>query len=142
VDTRFSGEAFAWRHHLMEAGLNPELSRNGWAYLIPLAGAPQRFPVRDADIWLVSNIPALRSNPYRIDLRRGITFLDVHSLPNPQSNCPLLGMRALAAAGLKIEIDFPRQTVSVWVPASWRRQIWLTVRRVASGFATEPLLWG
>jgi hypothetical protein len=50
-------------------------------------------------------------------------------------------MRALAAAGLKMEIDFHRQTVSAWVPAPWHQQTWLAVRRVASGFATEPVRW-
>jgi hypothetical protein len=141
VDTRFTGEAYAWRHHLLEAGLNPDQLRIGRAYLTPLGGVPELYPLRDADLWLVSNIPALRTHPYRIDLERGIALRDVHSLPNPQSNCPLLGMRALAAAGLKMEIDFRRRTVSVWVPGPWHQQIWLTVRRVASGFATEPVRW-
>jgi hypothetical protein len=142
VDTRFTGEAYAWRHHLVEAGLNPDQMRTGLAYLTPLGGVPQEFPVRGANLWLVSNITALRSSPFCIELDHGIAFRDVPSLPNPQSNCPLLGMRAMVAAGLKLAIDFRRQTVSVWVPAAWYQQAWLTVRRVASGFAPEPVRWG
>jgi hypothetical protein len=141
VDTRFTWDAFAWRHHLVEAGLNPNQLRKSLVSLTPLGGAPQAFPVRSADLWLVSNIPALRSWPYRIALKSGIAFRDVGSLPNPQSNCPLLGMRALAAAGLRIEIDFRRQTVSAWVPAPGQQRIWLAVRRVASRFTTEPVRW-
>jgi hypothetical protein len=142
VDTRFTGYAYAWRHHLAEVGLNPEQFKTGKVFLTPLDGPPQLYPVRKANLWLISNIAALQKHPYQVALGQGIAFRDVGSLPNPDSNCPLLGMRALAAAGLKLEIDFRRQTVSVWVPAPWRQQAWLTARRLASGFATEPVRWG
>jgi hypothetical protein len=141
VDTRFTGEAFAWRHHLLEAGLDPDIRRAGPTLLTPLGGVPLEFPVRQADLWLVSNIPALRDTPYCIQLAKGIAFRNVPSLPNPESNCPLLGMRALERAGLKILMDFARGTVSVWVPAAWYRAAWLGVRRLISGWATMPAPW-
>jgi hypothetical protein len=142
LDTRFTGEAYAWRHHLVEAGLNPEVLRNGSTYLTPLGSAPQEFPLRGADLWLVSNIPALRSTPHRIELDDGVAFRDVQSLPNPESNCPLLGIRALEGAGLKVLVDFARRTVSVWVPGPWYRRLWLFLQRVPTGFSTTPAPWG
>lgn len=141
LDTRFTGEAYAWRPHLLEAGLNPDTRRGDRVSLTPLGGAPQSFPVRAADLWLVSNLPAWRDQPYRLQLARGIAFRDVGALPNPDSNCPLLGMRALESAGLKVLIDFAHQIVSVWVPGTWRSAAWLLMRRVASGWATEPIVW-
>src|SRR5437868_6429560 len=57
VDTRFTGEAYAWRHHLVAAGLNPDVMRNGSTYLVPVQGGPQEFPLRSATLWLASNIP-------------------------------------------------------------------------------------
>jgi hypothetical protein len=141
LDTRFTGEAYAWRQHLLEAGLNPNVERTGHASLIPLGGAPQSFPLRAADLWLVSNLPAWRGQPYQLELASGIAFRDVGALPNPDSNCPLLGMRALESAGLKVLIDFAGRTVSVWVPSTWRSKAWLLVRRLATGWATEPIAW-
>src|SRR5262249_31670230 len=44
LDTRFTDEAFAWRHHLIEAGLDPDGLRSGFTYLTPLGSAP-RCPV-------------------------------------------------------------------------------------------------
>src|SRR5262249_2118086 len=111
LDTRFTGEAYAWRHHLREAGLDPRPLRSGSAFLAPVGGPPLEFPVRSADLWLVSNIPSLRGIPYRIRLNRGVAFRNVPSLPNPESNCPLLGMRALERSGLHVGIDFGTQTV-------------------------------
>jgi hypothetical protein len=46
-------------------------------------------------------------------LGNGIAFRDLRSLPNPESNCPLLDMRALELSGLKVMMDFAGKTVSV-----------------------------
>ncbi len=125
----------------MEAGLNPDVHRNGSIFLTPLGGRPQEFPLRSADLWLVSNIPTLRDFPYRIELDDGIAFRNVQSLPNPESNCPLLGMHALESSGLKILTDFASETVSVWVPASWYQGAWLLMHRLPSGFSRLPEPW-
>ena len=74
------------------------------------------MPVRDADLWLVSNIPALQPTPYRITLHRGLPFHDVPTVPDPQFQRPLIGIRALRSARLRVEIDFDADTVSVWTP--------------------------
>ncbi len=80
--------------------------------------------------WPVNNIPIFRDTPYRIKLYSGIVFRDVQSLPNPESNCPLLGMRALEAAGLKILIDLPARRFPSECP-----------RCFASGFSLLPDPW-
>ena len=44
IDTRFTAEAFAWRSHLLEAGLNPNEDLNGVLPLTPLGGPSRAFP--------------------------------------------------------------------------------------------------
>lgn len=116
VDTGNRTEAFAWRHHLSTAGVNPDLRRLGSALTIRTVFGRQLVPVRDAELWLVSNIPALQSTPYRIPLHRGLPFRDVPQIPDPEFERPLLGMRALRTARLRVEIDFDADTISVWTP--------------------------
>jgi hypothetical protein len=141
IDTRFTGEAYAWRSHLLEAGLNPDERLNGAVRLTPLGSPTRSFLLRSADLWLVSNIPHLQQFPWRLPLRRGIAFGEERSIPNPDTDCPLLGMEALHGAGLRVAIDFRRETVSVWTPGSLLHGIGRFVRRVPSGFALTPPSW-
>jgi hypothetical protein len=141
IDTRFSGEAYAWRHHLLEAGIDPNALRTGSISLTPLGGSPQPFPLRDADLWLFSNIPALQGKPWRLELDEGVAVRDVPHLPNPEINCPLIGMRALVGSGLTVKLDLAQNTVSLWTPGSRRQSVLLAVRRVLSGFAALPPAW-
>ena len=73
-------------------------------------------PVRDVDLWLVSNLATSPPPPYRIVLHRGLPFLDTPAVPDPHWQRPLIGVRALRTAGLRVEIDFGHDTVSVWTP--------------------------
>jgi hypothetical protein len=116
LDTGNRGEAFAWRHHLVQAGLDPDQGRMPQSMIIRTVAGRLTVPVRDADLWLVSNLTALRPNPFRISLHRGLPFHDVPTLPDPQLQRPLIGIRALRTAGLRLEIDFAADTVSVWTP--------------------------
>lgn len=116
LDTGNRGEAFAWREHLVRAGLDPDAGRMPQPMTIRTVSGRMTVPVRDADLWLVSNVPSLRATPYRISLHRGLPFHDVPTLPDPQFQRPLIGIRALRSAGLRIEIDFAADTVSVWTP--------------------------
>lgn len=116
LDTGNRGEAFAWRHHLLMAGLNPDQSRLPQPIVIQTVAGKVTVPVRDADLWLVSNLAVSPPPPYRIVLHRGLPFHDVTKVPDPQFQRPLIGVRALRAAGLKVEIDFGRDTISVWTP--------------------------
>src|SRR5262249_38267283 len=68
LDTGNRGEAFAWRHHLTQAGLDPDQSRMPQPMTIRTVSGRLTVPVRDADLWLVSNIPALRPTPHRVTL--------------------------------------------------------------------------
>jgi hypothetical protein len=116
LDTGNRGEAFAWRYHLIQAGLDPDQGRLPLPLIVRTVAGQTTVPVRYAHLWLASNIPALRSTPYRMVLHRGLPFHDVPSRPDPQFQRPLIGMRALRSAGLKVEIDFANDTVSAWTP--------------------------
>jgi hypothetical protein len=141
MDTCFTGEAYAWRSHLLEAGLNPNERLNGTVRMTPLGGPARSFLLRSADLWLVSNIPHLQRFPWRLPLRQGIAFGEERSIPDPDAQCPLLGMRALQRAGLRLAIDFRRETVSVWTPGSLLQGLGRFVRRLPSGFAVVPPSW-
>jgi hypothetical protein len=137
VDTRFTGEAFAWRHHLEEAGLDVSVRLRTEVALAPLLSAPKRYPARMADLWLVSNLAGLQAIPYPMRLHRGIAFHNVQRLPDPETNAPLLGMRALANARLTLKIDCVRRTLTVWTPGSWLGGVAVWARRLAGGWRRE-----
>jgi len=116
LDTGFSGEAFAWRHHLEEANLDPDQERG-----IPLSlrwsatGQRAQVPVREGDLWIVSNKPGV--GPFCLSLDGGIAFIDQRvATPDPEFHRALIGMRALRRARLRVEIDFAGSTVSIQTP--------------------------
>ena len=116
LDTGNRGEAFAWRHHLLQAGLDPDQGRLPQPMTIRTVTGRTSVPVRDVDLWLVSNLPGTPPIPYRIVLHRGLPFLDAPTPPDPHFQRPLIGVRALRNAHLRVEIDFNHDTVSVWTP--------------------------
>jgi hypothetical protein len=142
-DSAFNGEALAWRHHLEEAGMNPEDEPSGTSRVRPSVGfgPPKEFPQCAGDLWLISNLQAFAERPYRIVLRNGIAYRNVRRLPDPDRNCPLIGMRALENSGLILAIDFRSKTVSVWTPGPWYECVWSSLRRLLSGFATRAMPW-
>src|SRR5437764_1234319 len=83
--------AFAWRHHLLSAGLDPDQGRGPGAVAIT-SSLPGKMlvPIRRADLWLVSNVPALRGSPYPLRLDRGVPFRNISALPDPNLNRPLI----------------------------------------------------
>jgi hypothetical protein len=116
LDTGNRGEAFAWRYHLVQTGLDPDQGRLPQPMTIQTVAGKVNVPVRDVDLWLVSNLPGPPLEPYRIVLRRGLPFHDTPNIPDPYFQRPLVGVRALRTAKLRIEIDFNQDTVSVWTP--------------------------
>lgn len=115
LDTGSRGEAFAWRGHLLTAGMDPDIRRLPHPIMIRTVAGIVTVPVRDVDLWLLSNLqPSLP--PFRIQLVRGLPFRDVRRLPDPQLERPLIGIEAMRTAGLRVEIDFTNDTVSVWTP--------------------------
>ena len=119
MDTAYRGAGFAWRRHLLDAGLDPDLFRESRKISLTTAiGGKLMVPVRLADLWLVSNLPNLQGATWRLELDPGISLRDLPNLPDPQFNRPLIGLRALRRAGLRIELDFGKDTLSVWTPYS------------------------
>jgi hypothetical protein len=64
LDTGNRGEAFAWRHHLMQAGLDLDAGRLPQAMTIRTVTGKVVVPVRDVDLWLVGNLIGVP--PHRI----------------------------------------------------------------------------
>ena len=116
LDTGNRGEAFAWRHHLVKAGLDPNRFRMPQPMSIRTVTGRFTAPVRDVDLWLISNLPGPLLAPYRIVLHRGLPYRDVPTIPDPEFQRPLIGIRALRSAGLRAEIDFRQDTISIWTP--------------------------
>jgi hypothetical protein len=116
LDTGNRGEAFAWRHHLVQAGLDPDQGRLPQPMTIRTVGGTVSVPVRDVDLWLVSNLSGQALPPHRIVLHRGLPFQDTPALPDPHFQRPLPGIRALRSARLRVEMDFATDTISVWTP--------------------------
>src|SRR5438876_6987801 len=83
LDTGNRGEAFAWRHHLLQAGLDPDQGRLPQPMTILTVTGKVSVPVRDVDLWLVSNLPGQPLEPYRIVLHRGLPFHDTARVPDP-----------------------------------------------------------
>jgi hypothetical protein len=109
-------EAFAWRHHLVLANIDPDQGRLPQPMAIQTVAGKAIVPVRDVDLWLLSNLPGTPPAPHRLVLHRGLPFHDSPGIPDPYFQRPLLGIRALRSAGLKIEIDFAHDTITVWTP--------------------------
>ena len=91
LDTGNRGEALAWRHHLLQAGLDPNQRRMPRPISIHTIAGKLTVPVRDVDLWRVSNLPVSPPDPYRVVLRRGLPFLDVPTVPDPHFQRSLMG---------------------------------------------------
>jgi hypothetical protein len=115
LDTANRGEGYAWRHHLVQAGLDPAQHRLPSPVAITaVVGGKTTVPSRQADLWLVSNLGASAPPPYRIALQRAAVSgrgCDPRSAVPPPSD-----RRARPPAGLRVEIDFAADTISVWTP--------------------------
>jgi hypothetical protein len=132
-------DASAWRFHLEQAG--PDPSARLWRETVRTRSANDAvevLPIRKASLWLVSNIPALRDKPLRLPLYRGLPFYD-RTPRRPANIVPLLGIRALRRAHLKVLIDFDALTMSVWAPGRWYEGLSLWLRRLPRRFTTIPL---
>lgn len=96
LDTGNSGEGFAWRNHLVTAGIDPDQHRMPTLVSIRTAAGKKLVPVRDMSLWLVSNLPS--HTPYRIVLERGLPFDDAAIIPDPNLQRPMIGMRGPPAS--------------------------------------------
>ena len=98
------------------------------------------LPLRRLNLWLVSNIPYLQQHPFRVRIDNGIHVFRTRRPATPLA-LPIIGMRALDRAGVKVLTDFSTRTVSVWVPATTVRSLGHTVRRFFSLPRTAPVRW-
>jgi hypothetical protein len=141
LDTGFTGEAFAWRRHVQDAGLDPDIQQAGTIRARSSLGTSERLPVRSADLWLISNLGVLREHPFLLELDPGVAFRNVPRQPDPEFERPLIGMRALRRAGLKVQIDFAKATLSLWIPGTALRSLFLFLRRTLMRSAPDPMSW-
>jgi hypothetical protein len=119
LDTGFTGDAFAWREHLVTAGLDPDVRRHHTDARISasVVGDWTSLPVRQSDLWLVSNLEELRGEHYPLRLRHGIVFRDSPIIEQNRSAArALIGMRLLFRSKLKVELDLQAGTLSIWIP--------------------------
>ena len=139
-DTACVRDGFAYRSQFLAAGLNPRAGYFGETTISTVLGNRQTCFFRATDLWLVSNIPALRPTPVRMTAFPGIV---VHQSlqPAPELRFPLIGPSLLRRAGLCVLTDFAAGTVSVWVPAPWPRSVAHTICRFFSFPRTAPIRW-
>lgn len=139
LDTANALDASAWRFHIQQSGLNPFENLHPATVLAkPVTGQVESLPIRKACLWVVNNIPSLRDHPLRLDLYAGLPFRN-RDHPDPRGVYPLIGIRSLQRAGLKIEVDFVRLTLSLWTPGAWHTNLGCWLRRLPDSFATIPL---
>jgi len=114
IDTGFTGEAFAWRHHLEESGIDFDKAKQRRAKIRwSASGEEASVWLCRAHLWLVSNVDAPRK-VHRLTLYRGLTCNETRvAAPDPERHRALIGMRLLIRLGLKVEIDSADRTFSI-----------------------------
>jgi hypothetical protein len=138
-DTGNALDASAWRCHLEQASLDHSCRRHPRTVRARSANdMTEELPIRKACLWLVSNIPSLRVTPLRLPLYQGLPFYD-RTPRRPELVFPLIGVRTLRRAGLKVKIDFKHLTISVWTSGPWYEDFFLSLRRIPSRFSTTSL---
>ena len=75
-----TGDAFAWRSHLRNAGLDTARGRAGTMPTRAAGGQIEELPIRKASIWLFSNIPAMARLPFRLALNQGLLWIVISRL--------------------------------------------------------------
>jgi hypothetical protein len=139
-DSGYSGEAFGYRSHLEEVNLSPSRFLIEPRSLRPAFGRSVAFPTRRLVLWLISNIPGENQHPYRIELNPGFSFHNTPA-PDPRYDRPLIGINALLRAHLRVQLDFAKETISVWTPAPWHRALQSYARWAVTGLQTLPALF-
>lgn len=141
LDTGKEGEAQCWLCDLNNAGLDADAWIEGSTRVTSASGHSQRLEIRNATLWLCSNIPALRDHPFRLDLNRGIAFDRSKTVRHAADLPPLLGMELLRAARLRVWVDYHNRTVSIHTPGSTAESLSLFVRHALRGSRRLPLPW-
>jgi hypothetical protein len=92
----------------------------GWVDVSTIIGRETYGPMRAVILWLYGNVAGSENQAYPIYLKKGVVILP--ELDEPNSTAPnlrpLLGMNALIAAKLRIELDTKTRRFSAWVPGT------------------------
>jgi len=115
-DSACTSDGFAQPPELLESGLSTSQDVNPDLPLRTASGQIVSQVRRPLDLWLVSNIPALMARPFLIPTGQGIHV--GANMRVPMAHFPVIGVRALRRAGVRVLSDFQRNTVSVWIPSS------------------------
>jgi hypothetical protein len=140
LDTGCTGDSFAWRSHLRAAKLDPYMGARSSAVLLGGGSTRQEVLIRPGSLWIYSNIPCLRPSPFRLTIR-GITFVDRDVVGPADFSAPVIGFQALRRSGVKVHLDFYRDTLSLWIPATWARTMGVAARRWLNLCTREPVRW-
>jgi hypothetical protein len=94
------------------AGLDPRLLTR----LGEIRVGDDRLPLLEANVWLHANVPRKREvaadrAPFCLELDAGVAVYSRTMATAPR--LPLLGLRALRLAGLRLNIDCQRLTVTI-----------------------------
>jgi hypothetical protein len=139
MDTGCTAAGLVWRTDLIESGLNPDQHIVEIAPLRTTVGTMVSDRARKVDLWLFSNRSMLASKPFLI---RAASGLHVASTLRPQlTHFPIIGQAALLQVGIKIDLDYHRRTVSVWVPASPIQTLVSAFGRFARFRSPTPIRW-
>ncbi len=120
LDIGFSGSAFCYEQHLVDAGL----PRDKWqiagtvTHRSVLSKEKRQGVLCQADLWLLcgSRREAQKSRFYRLEVGPGIGVNCEQRTLDPEYDRPLIGMGLLMNARLKIDLDFEARSVSIWTP--------------------------
>lgn len=92
----------------------------GWVDVTTFLGREMYGPMRAVILWLYGNVAGCENQAYPIYLKKGVVILPELDKPNSSAPKlrPLLGMNALIAAQLRIELDSQTKRFSAWVPST------------------------
>lgn len=110
-----SDYAKVFPQHLDAFGINPDTGPSGgWVDVYLADGTKTEGKMRDATLWLFGNSTEGKTDPYPIELSRGLVVIP--KTEGSANSPPVLGMNPLIDAGLRIELDAERQKFSAWIP--------------------------
>ena len=115
-DIGLTAQAFAWRAHLEDAGVDLyrwDVPSNS-SIRSSIDNRKEPVKICQADVWLPEFPCRDDGRIERLEIE--VLYRDESKRPDPQFNRPLLGLRCFMSARAKAEIDFAARTTSMWWP--------------------------
>lgn len=114
IDTGFDGDAFVWRNHFVEAGIEFDEVKHQTAWVTSTAtGRKSEVWMCKVYLWLASSVPP--HEPYRLAVPKGVACRR-ETASDPNRCRALIGMRLLIRSRLRLQCDFGAFTFSLWAP--------------------------